>query len=224
MYNSILQLIGQKKDIPVSKAIALAIQTILEDKTKDGEFVINIKGMTFRKSSVRFVEIHNDGNAKVNSDEDMRKFYDEEKLNRIKYLSWTKEKLGSYTDIFEGLYKISSGVEAPLEVIQKAKEVQTKFFKENSMRTLCDLYLLKPLILMNAGHIDVWESGFFRVAEKAVYRDMELSGQLKSAYQIKDLKKSKENETVEQMKDRADVNRHIDKEFNDVVQSALDNF
>lgn len=226
MKNSILQLIGQKQNILLTYDQACQVESVFSDGDIPDDFVIRLQNpsMSFKKGAIRTIEVAEDGSKKEENEKKFQDFYEQERQRRREYLSWPKERLASNTNVFEGLYKISSGKSATLEDIEKAKEVQLIFFRENPNRTLCDLYLLKPLIPMKVSRIDRWQSGFFRLAEKAVFRDMQLSGQFKKQIPIPVPLEPKENESVEDMKNRAEVNREMDKKFNDMVASALDNF
>lgn len=224
--NSILQLVGQKQDIHLFKEQAKSVEDIFSDGSIPPDFVIRLKtpSMSFKKSSIRLIEVNSDTNSHDALQKGRDDFYEEERTKRKRYLSWTKEKLASYTHIFEGLYKISSGKEATDIEINKAREIQLNFFKENTQRTLCDLYLFKPIIPMTQSTTDIWQTGFFRLAEKAVFRDMELSGQLKTLENTLKIVEPKENETISEMKDRSEVNRKMDKEFSDTISDMLNNF
>lgn len=224
--NSILQLIGQKSNIFLSESQATQVDNIFSDNSISPDFVIRLKNpsISFKKGAIRTIEINTDLNKHADKEKSMGEFYEEEKNNRIKYLLFTKEKLSSFTDIFEGLFKVSSGENPSQEDINKAKEIQLKFFRENVNRTLCDLHLLKPLIPMRRQMISPFSNSFFRLAEKAVFRDMQLSGQLKENIKLPVIKKAVENETITQMKFRAEDNRKSDENFNDVISHALSNF
>lgn len=224
--NSILQLIGQKQNILLTQDQATQVESVFSDGDIPSEFVIRLTNpaLSFKKGNIRFIEVNKDGGKTDDNEKNFQDFYEEERERRKKYMSWTKEYLASHTDIFEGLYKISCGEDAESEDIEKAREVQLKFFRENPQRTLCDLYLLKPLIPMKVSTIDVWQSGFFRLAEKAVFLDMQLSGQFKKQVATPIPVEPKENESIEDMKNRAEINRDMDKKFNETVQDALSKF
>ncbi len=222
--NSTIQIIGQKKDLMVTQAVAQKIQDILADNKISGEFVIQINGMSFRKSSVRFVEIVKDRTKKEIWDQEMKEFSADEFKQRKILVGKSPEYKASLLDMFSYLYKFSAN-EFPLaEILEQARCTQLEFFRSHPNRTLCDLYLLKPLIQMKNKKPNIYEHGFFRVVERTVYRDMQLSGQLRSNYQPKVHKPAQFGETPEQAKQRAEENRKTDLEFDEVVKDAVNNF
>lgn len=223
-YNSIISLRGINKQLIVSYSYAIEIQKIFNNKEITSDYPITIGKQSFRKGDIKYIEIINDGDDSRKWEESNKEFYAQEKIEYERLIKTTAEYRGGLLDIFSYLYKFSSGNFPSEETLRKANEIQTEFFKKNPKRRLCDLYLLKSLIPMNNTKPNSFEHGYFRIVEKAVFRDMQLSGQLKSKYEPKELITTKNNETVQEMKWRAEDNRKIDDDLNGFVSEAVKNF
>ena len=126
------------------------------------------------------MEVRNDTLGGEEKDSDMSKFYFEEKKNREARLKLSAHDRAQNTDFFFMLY-MSSCLERPTEeTCQKVREVQERFFEINPQRTLCDFITLKPLLKVDdKAKKNHFANGGLRLAEKAIFRDMQLSGQLK---------------------------------------------
>ncbi len=232
-YNSTIVLKGMQKPIFASKINALSVQKTLSDNAIPFDFVIQIGNQSFRKGDIKFVEVINDGDDSRKNDEYMHEFYDNERKEREYLVAKTAEYKASKLDIFLYLYYFATNNNPTSEVLEKAKQIQFNFFKDHPKRTLCDLHLLKEAIpgldhnTPNAVFKEtavLFRTAYFRLVEKAVYRDMQLSGQLKSPIPYPKLKEAEDNESITDMKDRSEYNRKQDKNFDDLVAHAVNNF
>lgn len=231
-YNSSVTLRGVNKPIIASHSTASGVQKIHMDDKIDRNFVISIGNQSFSKGDIKYVDVQNDGDDSRANDQSMKDFYDEEKTKRNALVNKSPEYKASLLDMFKYLYKIAMDEEPTQEIMDKALKIQSDFFASNPKRTLCDLHLLKRLIpelrvpaptMRNEFKVHLKES-YIHTCEKAVYRDMQLAGQIRSGYDPRPYQELKGDETVSQMKDVADHNRSIDKELVDITQHALSNF
>jgi hypothetical protein len=102
-------------------------------------------------------------------------FYQEEKNVRATLVAKSPEYKANLLDMFFYLYKFTTGDEPTAEKLEEARSIQHRFFISNPQRTLCNPDLLKTIIPVVRGKkINGYEAGFFRFAESAVRRDMQL--------------------------------------------------
>jgi hypothetical protein len=231
-YNSTITLKGITKPIIVSKTNAETIQTIFANSGIEPDFVVTVGKQSFRKGDIKFVDIVADGDDSRKWDATMHEFYDEERVEREKFLKLPVEARAKRLDMFFYLYKIAMKVEPTTEILNKAYEVQLEFFKANPQRTLCDFNVLKALIpnLVDESSLKMWDTSktmfrevYLRLVEKAIFRDMQLGGHFTSI-KPKPKIELKGTETPDEMKDIAMENRKNYDEYGGFVSEAVNNF
>jgi hypothetical protein len=183
MFNSTILIRGVQKPLFVSYAAALETQKIFNDKSIPSEQPISVAGKSFRKSDIKYIEIEKDGNRAVMWDELTIQFYQDEKVNHANLSKQSPEAKARMLDMFSVFYKTATKNDPTPEILEQAYQAQLQFFKDNPTRTLCDVSVLKSLILkLDHSHSGNWSElnerlreSFFRLVERAVVRDMQLS-------------------------------------------------
>lgn len=219
--NSTIHLKGIDKQLVVKRHEARKIKEIWEDKSIPFDFVISIANISFPKSQIKLVIEESDVSSHDANDQDLKKFYEDERKRRDILVKQTPEQKAKRLDMFSYLYKFASNVDADEQVLKSAFGIQLSFFTEKTDRTLCDVYLLLPLIPKRNVRPNGWENGYFRFVERAVFRDMQLCGQLSSSYIPKPIKQAQSDETIIEAKKRIDENRQSDIEFQSVIADAV---
>lgn len=231
--NSYIQLKGVREQIFVKASEALKVKEMWEDNSVEYHHVINVGNTSFTKGDIKMVVSNNDKTKGEIWDGVMKDFYDEERRNRNALANKSAESKANMLDMFFQLHKIALKQEPNKETMDMAYKVQLDFFMRNPRRTLCDAHLLKALIpgLVPESSSKLWDSAismyreaYFRLVDKAIFRDMQLSGQLESSYMPKPPIEAKHDETIIDMKNRAQDNKNSETEFNNVVEHALNNF
>lgn len=181
MNNSIICLIG-RKNVIVSKKEAEQVKKILEDQYVEADYLISLQKISFRKGSVRSVEVLPDApNYQSSSDSQMRDFYDEEKKMVEKESAYSADVKSKHLDFFEMIWWCSCGEkEVPEDIKQKTIKIQYDFFTKNPKRRFCDLHLLRPIIKMRQGKFNQYALNGLILADKVVFRDMQLAGHFKN--------------------------------------------
>jgi hypothetical protein len=176
IYQSLIYKKGTDKPIPVSKAAAEAIKDIFTDTKIAGDHPINLGNkILFTKSQIKGIEILPDLENPV-SEEAYKDFYAEEKKNHVMRQKWSVEVRAKQLHLFTHLYEISTGDQPSADTLESARISQLAFFIKNSTRTVCDPSSFKHLIPMVRGaKISIWQSAFFNLVERYVYRDIQLS-------------------------------------------------
>ena len=215
---------GVNKPIITSKSNAEEIDRIWRDKDTDSRHVFRVSTQSFSKSDIKFIDIIPDSAGVEERNREMEEFYESEKKLYAKESAWPVETKARHYDFFRFLFMSCCGRYPTDEEQQKAYPIQHKFFTENPKRRLCDFYLLSPIIPRKYDDLTLFNLGGINLAERAIYRDMQLSGHFKSPYMPKPLVPAYENETIPEAKERIKENREADKEFADLVKNATDNF
>jgi len=176
IYQSLIHRKGNEKAIPVSEAAARQIADIFNDKKIDGDHPINLGNkIYFRKGQIREIEIHPDL-EKPRTEEQFSDFYAEERANYLQRQKWSIEARAKELYVFEHLYELSTGNKPDEATREQCRLAQVEFFKQNPKRTVCDPSAFKHLIpIVRSVKLNIWQSGFFQIIERAVYRDIQLS-------------------------------------------------
>lgn len=174
MFNSTIYLRGVPKPIFSSKANAQSVQKIFDDKSFTPDYVVHIGNQSFRKSEIKYIVIENDGNKAIENDRDRDEFYREERANYEKNSRLSAKEKAQKLGLFELLCK-SAGMQINQELKDKAIEAQESFFTKNPHRTVCDFAVLKPFIQKDKSKYTEWAGGGIKLAELAIYRDIQLS-------------------------------------------------
>jgi len=180
IYNSTILLKGVQKPIFASKVNAESIDQNWRNEKIDKGYIFKMGNISFTKGDIKFVEVRNDTVGGKEKDLEMVNFYLEEKRNRDARLKLSPHDRAKNTDFFFMLY-MSSCLERPTEEIYaKVREVQEDFFRMNPKRTVCDFNVLKLFLKVNErARKNHFANGGLRLAEKAIFRDMQLAGQVK---------------------------------------------
>ncbi len=228
--NSTLQLKGVREQINVTRSEAINIKKIWEDNSVPFDFKLTVGHYTFPKSDIKLIIEQSDTGRKESMEEDHRLFYENERKSHDTLAKQSPEQKAHMLGMFEGFYKIATTEEPTQEIIERAYEVQLDFFKKHPLRTLCDAHILKSLIPglvheSNDGKVpnsaSLFRESYFNLMEKAIFRDMQLAGHFLVKENIRPLKEATEEESIEDMHDRVQYNRHIDDEFNSFVKEAV---
>lgn len=179
MKNSTISIVGIKTNILVSKSSAESVNKIWKDKSLPNDYILSIGQTSFKKGNIRFVDIKPDGTEAQHNEEDRAKFYNEERKNHAFNSNLSAEVKSEKTDMFEMVHIAMTGNKCSQETLSKVKEIQKDFFTKNPKRVLCDFQLLKPLIRTDLGKVTPFSVGGLRLTEMAIFRDMQLSGQIK---------------------------------------------
>jgi hypothetical protein len=179
MNNSIVCLIG-RKNVVVSRYEAEQVKKIIENDSIQGDYLISLKKISFRKGSVRSIEVEPDSPSNQSSqDMKMREFYDEEKKMVEKETSYSPEVKSKYMDFFNFLWYCScSEKEVPREITEKAQKIQYDFFLKNPNKRFCDPNLFRPIMKMNSSLWNMYSSNGLKLADKTIYREMQLAGEI----------------------------------------------
>ena len=179
-----------REQISVSRSEAIKVKTLWEDKSVHFDFVINIAKVSFTKGDIKMIVIEPYETGKAEYwDKLMKEFYDEEKINHRNLSAKSAEYKASLLDMFSYMFEAAAKKRPSKEALDMAHSVQLGFFTENPRRTICDAHLLKDLIgkLIAESSPHLWDSAvssyrecYFRLVDKAIFRDMQLSGQLQS--------------------------------------------
>lgn len=191
MKNSTVKVRGLEEDIAATYSEAETIKKIWEDKTKDPGYIIHIGKTSFQKKDIRLVILRADRDQKASNDLDRTEFYNEERKDHYRISKLKPEEKAKFLDLFDLLYFCATNIRpTPAEVRKQAYDIQLQFFKENPARNICDAHLLKALVqeiknndaykLFDQAPLMLRQAGM-KIIERAIYRDMQLSGQIVSS-------------------------------------------
>lgn len=174
---------GITKPIMTSKSNALQVKKMLEDASILPSHIFSFDKSTFKKSDIKFIEIVNDSVAGEEREIERNKFYDEERMRYNIQSVKTPEQKSIETDFFKLIYFCSCRKEPTQEILDKVIYTQKIFFEQNPRRTLCDYSVLKDCIDKDISKLTIFHDGGLRLVEKALFRDMQLAGQITSNYE-----------------------------------------
>lgn len=175
IYNSIILIRGVSKPISVSKENAVSIQKVFENSEIDNNYIFRVAQRSFRKGDIKYIEIGNDQRGSKEWDEEMNNFREEEIKNNLIKRNIPPEDKARNLEMFKFLFNCSCGENPSEEIIKKAHDIQLDFFIKNPKRTICDAYLLKPIIKINDSCKNLFLNSGLRLVEKAIVRDMFLN-------------------------------------------------
>lgn len=176
-YQSKIYRKGHDQPITVSKSIAEKISALYTDSKAPSDYPIDIGGRhIFRKGEIKSIEILPDID-RTRQEQSYDEFNKIEREGHIKYAKLPASQKAKDLGMFELMYHASVGEKASPEVLEQARVIQERFFTVHKNRTLCDPSLLKCVIPMISGKkISGWAMGGLGIVERAVARDMQLSG------------------------------------------------
>lgn len=178
IYQSKIVVRGREVPIIVSKAVADQISGVWADKKVEKDQLIILKHMRFLKGDIRAIDVLPDKVAE-GFDDEVRKFYDEERRERAKAVALTPKAKSMRLEMFRELYRVVTGTYPTPEVLGEARQKQEQFFTANPKRTVCDANRLIPLIPAARGQrISKFHSAFIGMVGRAIGRDVQLSRQI----------------------------------------------
>ncbi len=222
MKNSIIILRGVKKEVHVTRREAEQIDAVYNDKEYPDDYGFQIGNISFRKGQINFIEINPDATDSSKNDDRMRKFYEDEKKLYADESSWSVEKKAANTDFFAMVFLCSCGRLPDEAERAKASEIQREFFSTHPHRRLCDFYLYIPITPKDFSKLGIFHEGGLRVAAKALFRDMQLAGQIAKGYDPKPIIHATGWESPEESRRRVEANDAADREHEAFVSKMVD--